>query len=42
MGKWGSLEKSLQEIEKLMDETSEKEDLNILVATKEKLLSMKS
>ena len=41
-GKWGSLEKSLQEIEKLMDETSEKEDLNILVATKEKLLSMKS
>ena len=41
-GKWGSLEKSLQEIDKLMDETSEKEDLNILVATKEKLLSMKS
>ncbi len=41
-GKWGSLEKSLQEIEKLMDETSEKEDLNILKATKDKLLSMKN
>ena len=41
-GKWGSLEKSLQEIEKLIDETSEKEDLNILTVTKEKLLSMKN
>ena len=41
-GKWGSLEKSLQEIEKLIDETSEKEDLNILMTTKEKLLSMKN
>jgi len=40
-GKWGSVEKSLQEIEKLLEETEEDEDLKILNATKEKILSMK-
>ena len=39
-GKWGSIEKSLQEIDKLLEE-AEDEDLNILNATKEKILSMK-
>ena len=40
-GKWGSVEKSMQEIEKLLEETEEDEDLKILNATKEKILSMK-
>ena len=40
-GRWGSVEKSLQEIEKLLEETEEDEDLKILNATKEKILSMK-
>ena len=40
-GKWGSVEKSLQEIDKLLEETDEDEDLKILNATKEKILSMK-
>ncbi len=40
-GKWGSVEKSLQEIDKLLEETTNDEDLNILNATKEKILSMK-
>ena len=40
-GKWGSVEKSLQEIEKLLEVTEEDEDLKILNATKEKILSMK-
>ena len=39
-GKWGSVEKALQDIEKLLDERQDKEDLEILIATKEKLLSM--
>ena len=39
-GKWGSVEKALQDIEKLLDEREDKEDLEILIATKEKLLSM--
>ena len=39
-GKWGSVEKSLQEIEKLLDENSNKEDKEILLATKEHLSSM--
>ncbi len=39
-GKWGSVEKALQDIEKLLDEREDKEDLEILMATKEKLLSM--
>ena len=40
-GKWGSVEKSLQEIDKLLEEATEDEDLNILNTTKEKILSMK-
>jgi len=40
-GKWGSVEKSLQEIDKLLKETTNDEDLNILNATKEKISSMK-
>ena len=40
-GPWGSLEKTLIQIEKLLDERSEKEDQNILLATKEKVESMK-
>ena len=40
-GKWGSIEKSLNDIEKLLNEKEDKEDLIILKATKEKLLSMK-
>ena len=39
-GKWGSVEKSLQEIEKLLDENSNKEDKEILLATKEHISSM--
>ena len=41
-GKWGSVEKSLQEIDKLLEETTQDEDLKILNATKEKILSMKT
>jgi len=41
-GKWGSVEKALQDIEKLLDEREDKEDLEILMATKEKLLSMQT
>ena len=40
-GKWGSVEKSLQEIGQLIEETTNDEDLNILNATKEKISSMK-
>ena len=40
-GKWGSIEKSLNDIEKLLNEKEDKEDQIILKATKEKLLSMK-
>ena len=40
-GKWGSVEKSLQEIDQLIEETTNDEDLNILNATKEKISSMK-
>ncbi len=40
-GKWGSLEKSLNDVEKLLNEKEDKEDQIILKATKEKLLSMK-
>ena len=40
-GPWGSLEKTLIQIEKLLDERSEKEDQNILLATKKKVESMK-
>ena len=36
-GPWGSLEKTLIQIEKLLDERSEKEDQQILLATKEKV-----
>ena len=39
-GKWGSVDKALNEIEKLLDEKNNKEDQSILLATKEKLLSM--
>ena len=39
-GKWGSVDKALNEIEKLLDERNNKEDKAILVATKEQLLSM--
>tara|TARA_Y100000766_G_scaffold195879_1_gene168391 strand:- start:650 stop:1033 length:384 start_codon:yes stop_codon:yes gene_type:complete len=41
-GKWGSVDKALQEIDKLLDEKHDQEDINILNATKEKLLSMKN
>ena len=41
-GKWGSVEKSLQEIDKLLEEITQDEDLKILNATKEKILSMKT
>ena len=41
-GKWGSVEKSLQEIDKLLEETTQDEDLKILNATKEQILSMKT
>ena len=40
-GKWGSVEKSLQEIDQLIEETTNDDDLNILNATKEKISSMK-
>ena len=40
-GPWGSIEKTLIQIEKLLDERSEKEDQHILLATKEKVESMK-
>ena len=39
-GKWRSVDKALNEIEKLLDEKNNKEDQSILFATKEKLLSM--
>ena len=39
-GKWGSVDKALNEIEKLLDEKNNKEDQSILLATKEQLLSM--
>ena len=39
-GKWGSVDKALEEIDKLLDEKHDQEDINILNATKEKLLSM--
>ena len=41
-GKWGSVEKSLQEIDKLLEEITQDEDLKILNATKEQILSMKT
>ena len=40
-GPWGSVEKTLIQIEKLLDERSEKEDQKILLATKKKVESMK-
>jgi exodeoxyribonuclease-1 len=40
-GPWGSLEKTLIQIEKLLNERSEKEDQRILLATKKKIESMK-
>ena len=40
-GPWGSLEKTLIQIEKLLDERSEKEDQKILLATKKKVESLK-
>ena len=40
-GPWGSLDKTLIQIEKLLDERSEQEDQHILLATKEKVESMK-
>ena len=39
-GKWGSVDKALNEIEKLLDEKNNKEDQSILLATKKQLLSM--
>ena len=41
-GKWGSVEKSLQEIDKLLDEKENSEDKDILLATKEHILSLGS
>ena len=40
-GPWGSLEKTLIQIQKLLDERTEQEDQQILLATKEKIESMK-
>ena len=40
-GPWGSLEKTLIQIHKLLDERTEQEDQQILLATKEKIESMK-
>jgi len=40
-GPWGSVEKTLVQIEKLLDERIEKEDQEILLATKKKVESMK-
>jgi hypothetical protein len=40
-GPWGSLEKTLTQIEKLLNDRTEKEDQRILLATKEKVESMK-
>ena len=40
-GPWGSVEKTLTQIEKLLDERFEKEDQKILLATKKKVESMK-
>ena len=39
-GKWGSVNKALIEIEKLLDERDNKEDQIILLATKKQLQSM--
>ena len=39
-GKWGSLEKSISEIESLLEEETSDENIKILNATKEKLISM--
>ena len=39
-GKWGSVDKTLNEIERLLDEKNNEEDQSILLATKEQLLSM--
>ncbi len=39
-GKWGSVDKSLQEIEKLLDESENDEDKKILLATKEHISSL--
>ena len=40
-GPWGSVEKTLIQIEKLLDERPEKEDQKILLATQKKVESMK-
>jgi exonuclease I len=39
-GAWGSIEKSLQEIEKLIEEKKDTEEQKILIATKEHISSM--
>ena len=41
-GKWGSVDKAIQEIDKLLSEKNDQEDIKILKVTKEKLLSMKN
>jgi len=40
-GKWGSVEKSLIEIDKLLEQAEDSEDFKILNATKEKIVTMK-
>ena len=40
-GPWGSVEKTLIQIEKLLDERPKKEDQKILLATQKKVESMK-
>jgi len=40
-GPWGSVKKTLIQIEKLLDERPEKEDQKILLATQKKVESMK-
>ena len=39
-GKWGSLEKTLQETDKLLEEKESEEDKAILLATKDHINSM--
>ena len=41
-GKWGSVDKALNEIDKLLDEKESEEDQKILLATKEHISTLKN
>ena len=41
-GKWGSVEKALNEIDKLLDEKESEEDQKILLATKDHINTLKN